>query len=220
MTASPQAAGQQQVTTTHDDYNVLVFAIAQYLTKVQTATLVKVVACSNDGGLSPVGTVDVQPLVNMRGGTGTIVPHGQVFGLPYLRVQGGANAVIIDPEPGDIGIAVFASRDISSVKANKAQANPGSFRTFDWADGLYLGGVLNGVPTQFVQFEAAGITIKSPTKITLLAPEIDMTTSGVVNINGAIVSSAGEVTDALGKVLGTHVHSGVVSGGADTGPPV
>jgi len=218
MSASPQAAGQQLLTTTHDEYNALVFVISQYLTKVQTATLVKVVACTNDGGVTAVGSVDVQPLVNMKAGDGTIVPHGQIFGLPYLRIQGGANALILDPQPGDIGIAVFASRDISSVKANKAQANPGSFRTFDWADGLYLGGVLNGVPTQFVEFATGGITITSPTKITLNAPEVDIEASTSVTINSPAITIEGGGTSVDGKVFLTHTHTGVVSGGADSGP--
>lgn len=216
MTA--QAAGQQQVSTTHDEYNTLMFAVAQALTKVQTATLVKIVACTNDGGLSPVGSVDVQPLVNMRAGDGTIVPHGVVYGLPYLRVQGGTNAVIIDPEVGDIGIAVFASRDISSVKANKAQANPGSFRVFDWADGLYLGGVLNGTPEQYVMFSGAGLKLVSPTKITLQAPEIDIEAATKVTINSPLNDIKGGGTSVDGKVFLTHVHTLTQPGVGDSGP--
>ena len=57
---------------------------------------------------------------------------------------------LIDPTQGDIGLAIFADRDISSVRANRAQANPGSYRRFDMADGVYIGGILNGMPTQTV----------------------------------------------------------------------
>ena len=95
-------------------------------------------------------------LVNQQNAAGIGIAEGQLVNLPYMRIQGGANAVIIDPQPGDIGIAVFASRDISTVIATKKQANPATFRMYDFSDGLYLGGVLNGVPSQYVQFASGG----------------------------------------------------------------
>ncbi len=142
-------------------YNNLRFMIQQTISRIQTASVVEVMACTNDGGVSPVGSVDVQILVNQVNGNGVPTPHVTMYGLPYLRIQGGSNAVIIDPQPGDIGIAVFASRDITNVKSTKAQSNPGTYRMHDFADGMYLGGILNGNPTQFVQFSSTGISIVS-----------------------------------------------------------
>ena len=134
--------------------------------------------------------------------------------------------MILDPQVGDIGVCVFASRDISAVKAapqaaadnaasGRGGANPGSARTFNFADGLYLGGVLNGVPEQFVQFHAAGIRVFSPTKITLEAPLIEII--GPVTATETIVAQ-GDVTGD-GTSLHTHHHSGVTTGGGNTGPP-
>ena len=94
------------------------FLISQALNRVSTATLVKVVSVTNAGGLSPVGFVDVQPLVNQLDGAGNAVPHGVLHRLPYFRLQGGADAVILDPKVGDIGMAAFANRDISLVKTS------------------------------------------------------------------------------------------------------
>jgi hypothetical protein len=166
-------------------YNNLRFMIQQMLSKVQTATIVQVTACSNDGGVSPVGTVDVQILVNQMGslaGQMVGVPHVTMLGLPYLRIQGGENAIIIDPQVGDIGIAVFASRDITNVKSTKAQANPGSFRMHDFADGMYLGGLLNGTPTQFIQFSSSGITLQSLTAVLVQAPSVTAYSTGTINL--------------------------------------
>jgi hypothetical protein len=119
--------------------------------------------------------------------------------------------VIIDPKVGDIGLCIFADRDISSVKANvaalrggKGSVTPGSGRRFDMADGLYVGGLLNGVPTQYVQFSASGINIVSPTKVTITAPETDIV--GALKNNGVNVGS-------------THVHGGVSSGSSNTSVP-
>lgn len=173
-------------------YNEIIFAVQQAISKLQTATLVRVEACTNAGALSPVGNVDVTPLVNQIDADGNPTPHVTVYGLPYLRLQGGTDAVIIDPKPGDIGIAVFASRDISKVKSTRKQANPGSFRTYDFADGLYVGGILNGAPQQYVRFSAAGVEIVSPSVITLRAPNI--TLDGTVTVDGALTQSGGDVS--------------------------
>ena len=165
-------------------YNNIRFVVEQALANVQTATIVKVVACSNSGGISPVGTVDVQILANQvsigAGGQMVGTPHLTMYGLPYLRVQGGANAIIIDPQPGDIGIAVFASRDITNVKSTKAQANPGSFRMHDFSDGMYLGGLLNGTPVQYLQFGSSGISIVSPVELAGNAPSIHLGNGGTL----------------------------------------
>lgn len=106
---------------------------------------------------------------------------------------------------GDIGIAVVASRDISSAKATKAAAAPGSRRRFDLADSLYIGGVLNDAPTQYVRFSAAGIEVKSPTKIILDAPAVEVV-GGTLTHNGVNVGD-------------DHTHDGVETGGGNTGPP-
>ena len=123
------------------------YIVESILSRLQTVTLVKVVAVKG-GGLSPVGMVDVQPLVSQIDGSGGVIPHGVIFNVPYMRLQGGSNAVIIDPQAGDIGMCGFCSRDISSVKANKSASAPQSKRRFDYSDGLYFGGFLNGTPSQ------------------------------------------------------------------------
>lgn len=178
--------GNQTSNSVATEYLNLVFVIQQLMGGMATATIVRVVACTNDGDLSPAGTVDVLPLVNMLTGDSVAFGHEVLHGLPYSRLQGGDNAVIIDPKVNDLGIAVFASRDISAVVKSKSQANPGSARQFSMSDGMYIGGLLNGAPTQYVQFTDTGITIKSPSKITLEAPEIDL--------KGAVVQTGGDVT--------------------------
>lgn len=201
--------------STWGQYNQIRFAIQQALAKMQTATLVQVQSCTNDGGVSPVGTVNVLPLVNQVDSAGNSVPHTTVYNVPYLRVQGGANAVIIDPQVGDIGIAVFASRDISKVKATAAQANPGSARQYDFSDALYLGGLLNGVPSQYIQFSAAGVVVHSPTAVQVIAPAI--TLEGNVTIDGSLTVT--EDATAQGTSLHTHVHTSEAVG-TPTSPPL
>src|SRR5439155_20845185 len=107
------------------------------------------------------------------------IPHGVVNGLPYVRMQGGKNAIILDPQVGDIGLAVFCDRDISSVQAARDFANPASSRRSDMADGVYIGGLLNAIPNQYVMFTDAGIKIVSPKLVDIEAPEIDLVAPGI-----------------------------------------
>ena len=112
------------------EQNGLNFAIQQAMLKLQTSLPVRVMAVRN-AGLAPVGQVDIQVLVDMVDGQGNTVQHGTISNVPYFRLQGGTNAVIVDPSPGDIGMACFCSRDISAVKSVKDSAPPGSWRSHD-----------------------------------------------------------------------------------------
>jgi hypothetical protein len=210
------------------DYTSQLFIMRQLLSTVHTAQLVVVRAVTNAGGVAAVGTVDVLPLVSQLDGAGNMVDHTTIYQIPYMRLQGGANAVIIDPQVGDIGLAVFAERDISNVKANKDVSVPGSKRKHDMADGLYLGGFLNGTPGQYVRFSADGVEISSPTAITLSAPTIFLngntaqgggSQSGTMTFNNNVAIN-GTLTNNGKNVGSTHTHSGVTIGGGSTGAPV
>jgi hypothetical protein len=209
--------GFQRPGTAASDFNAQAFMVQALLKRLATCTLAKVMAVTNAGGVSPVGFVDLLPLVNQVDGAGVAVPHGTIYKCPYFRLQGGANAVILDPQVGDLGIALFADRDISSVTANKGQANPGSARRFDMADGLYLGGVLNAAPTQYVQFSDAGITLHSPTLVKLEAPDVQISCA---TLEIAATTSAAITTPTF-TVNGNQVNNGnVTSTGTVLAPTV
>jgi hypothetical protein len=215
------------------EYNKLQFAMRRFMAQVRTASPAQVLAVSNAGDVSPVGTVDLQPLVYQTDAAGSITAMPVIYGVPYIRIQGGANAIIIDPQVGDIGMAIFADRDISAVVASKAAAAPGSNRRNSLSDALFVNGTLNGTPTQYVQFNTAGIKVVSPTLIDLQAPNIKL--DGIVEITGATTADStvhikGAQTNdstivAQGNVTGqstslhTHVHTGVTSGSTNSGQP-
>lgn len=195
--------------STWGEFNNIAFMVQQALGKMQTATLVRIESCTNAGGLSPVGYVDVTPMVNQLDGQGNPTPHVTIYNVPYFRLQGGANGIIIDPQKGDIGVAVFASRDISQVKTTKKQGNPGSHRQYSFADGMYLGGMLNGTPTQYIQFSAAGIRIHSPTQVKIDAPDV-LIEAQTVEINA---STSTTVTTPTFTVNGATVLNGPLTQG-------
>ncbi|KER03408.1 MULTISPECIES: phage baseplate assembly protein [Photorhabdus] len=137
--------------------------------RVGTVTICKVIKVKN-GGVSPVGYVDILPLVLQVDGAGNTYDNATIYNVPYFRYQGGKSAVILDPKVDDLGFCFTASRDISKVKRVKGSAPPGSKRKYDMSDSLYIGGLLNGAPSQYVHFLDSGI---------------DVVSTGVVNIKGS-----------------------------------
>lgn len=206
--------------TTYGRYNQLEFLIDQKLLKMQTATLVKVISCTNSGGRSSIGTVAVQPLVNQVDAGGNAQPHATISNVPYFRMQSaGGNGIILDPAPGDIGFCLFASRDLSKVISTQDQANPGSDRYYSYSDAMYIGlGLSKLAPTQYIQFSAEGITIVSPTAITLQAPVINL--QGDVNqTDGTITAETDVLAGANSISLIGHRHTSEAVGDP-TSPPL
>jgi hypothetical protein len=141
--------GSQFPDDSNTDSTGISFIVRALLSRIDTIKVVQVKAVHPGAGSPPtVGTVDVQPLVNQIdfANPPNATPHGVVYGLPYFRLQGGPWAIVLDPAVGDIGLIACSDRDISTVKNTAAQANPGSFRRLNIADGIYLGGILNAVP--------------------------------------------------------------------------
>ncbi|AOM39274.1 hypothetical protein [Xenorhabdus hominickii] len=147
----------------------------------------------------------------------------------------------MNPVPGDIGLIAVCDQDISTVKVTKKSAMPGTGRTHNYSDAIYLGGVLNSEPTQYVEFTDNQINIVSPNKINVNAPQVEVTANTSYTVNAPVIILNGAVTqgggshggdakfggsiDAKGEVTGnginlsTHVHGGVKSGGDSTNKP-
>lgn len=192
------------------------FIIRTALSGLRTAIPVMIKSVTNSGGVSPIGTVSVQPLVSAVDGSGVTWPHGIIYNVPYLRIQGGANGIILDPVVGDIGLAIVCDRDISTVKNTQKISAPGSTRKNDMSDMVYLQTIIGAAPTQYVQFNSSGITILSPTAVKIQAPAIN--SNGTWTHTGTITASGNII--GQGTSLHTHVHSGVQTGGSNTGAPV
>lgn len=185
--------------------------------------------------------VSVKPMVEGFTGAGDRIPKTEIYGVPVWRLQRGASAVIMPPVVGDIGMIAICDRDISGIKATKESSMPGSSRTHNYADAIYLGGVLNASPSQYVRFRDDGIDVVSPLAITITAPvvEVNADTSLTLNsasivMNGPVsqgdgsyagdfkfkgnITAEGEVT-GKGIKLSDHVHTGVQTGSGSTGKP-
>lgn len=155
--------GQDSAQTNTSETNTRQFAAQQLMNLISTATLCKVDSITNKGEVKAIGTMSCTPLVNMLDGVGRSFKHGSINKIIYCRMQGGKNAVILDPKVGDIGLVVFCDRDISAVKQAKKQANPGSGRRNDFADGVWVMTVIADAPENYLEFKDSG-TIVGKTK--------------------------------------------------------
>ena len=187
---TPSFKGQKDLQTQSSDYNSASFHIRQEISKLSTTTVVKIIAVNVDDKISPVGRVDVQPIVDQMDGRGQAVPHGIIYNVPYMRMQGGANAIIIDPQIDDIGLCCFSDRDISRVKETKKPALPGSKRMMSMADALYIGGILNGTPERYIIIDDAGIDIIGGPAVNITADSVVVTASEII-LDGDVTGPSG-----------------------------
>lgn len=174
-------------------YNQQVTMISNFINRMAICTLVKVIAIDEPNML-----IDVQPLVTQVDAYGQPVSNGIIYNIPYFQYQGGTSGIILTPAVNDIGLCVFCHNDISTVKKTKKEALPATLRRNSHSDGIYIGGVLNAPPTQYIEFTAEGINI---------------VTDGAVSITSATLTHNGK------NIGDTHTHSGVQTGSGNTGAP-
>lgn len=185
--------GQNRPTSPTSGFNSMRFAMEMAKNAMMTCTIVKVVKVKTDGDVAAIGRVEVQPLVQMIDGIGHTVDHVSVHNLPYLRMVGGKNAVIIDPQAGDVGIVVVADRDISGVKQSKKVSPPGSNRRYNISDGIFLGAVIADKPQCYVRFGSDNQTLeltpdKGVTSVWIRPGRIDL---GMKNAPHAVMTVDG-----------------------------
>jgi hypothetical protein len=161
------------------------FIIQKLIRGIHTAALVKVLAVYPTAGM--VGFVDVQPLVLDQDTNGVVIAQTPIYNIPFFRLQAGLSAVILDPVVGDLGLCVFTERDSTNVLKTRAAGAAPTNRAYSSADGLYLGGVLNGDPTQWVKFTATGgIDINSTGNLSLeAAGTMTLHATGAMTITAA-----------------------------------
>lgn len=157
----PTAVPHQPLTAPGAEINAMANLFASLVAGLWTVMPVLVVRVYGGTDAAGPGIVDVQPLPHQVDGAGNVVPHGIINGVPFARIQGGTNAVVVDPQPGDLGVVVFAMRDTSAALANRAPSQPGSNRRYSASDGMYLMSLVGAPPINYVRVSNAGVKIKA-----------------------------------------------------------
>ncbi len=107
------------------------------------------------------------------------------------------------------------------MKSTKAQANPGSLRKYNVSDGVYVGGLLNETPEQYVLFTADTIKVgdKTGNVVEMKSTGIELAPSGAlpVKVIGNLIVTGnfqlgGNVLSQVGGVYGGNfVTSGLIT---------
>ena len=190
------------------DLNRMEFLIKVLQRDMSTAIPV-IITAVQAGDTNAAGYVDARPLVAQLDAWGNALPMATLHHLPYFRLQAGRAGIVLDPVPGDIGLAVFAQSDCSTLKqGQKETAQPGSWRKFDQADGFYIGGFINTQIDTYVRLAQDGsVKITAPGNVMIDAPSVSMT--GDLYVTGDMTSG--------GKSYLDHTHMGVHG---ETTPPL
>ena len=186
-------------------YNAFNFAVKQLIfSTVSTAIPVRVDSVERNGDGSGAGFLSATPLVAQTDADGNLIPPVSIPRLPYFRLQHGTAAIICDPVPGDVGLAIFAQSDCSKVNGGTEPVTPGSFRSFDMSDGFYIGGFWGKKPETFIHIEQAGTvhvvaktvttdcqqaTVNATTHADVTTPEMKVT--GKLTVTGLITGTGG-----------------------------
>ena len=226
-------------------YNANESQIEKALAKLNTVFLARIVSCSSSG-VGGAKKVKAIPLNAKTDANGNAQPTPTYEELPHYRVQAGVAGVIIDPVPGDIGVFVVCTRDISKINSETTSPQvPNSFRSFSPADAVMIATIHTKDPTIYMHCTQDGeMTLKAPASIladtlkaiiqaststTIKSPEITLdghvTVTGGLNVSGGEGATVDGSFSATGDVkagsisLNSHVHSGVQAGGSNTGGP-
>lgn len=178
--------GFSDLYTGNSELNRYRFLVERSISEMWTSFPVQVVGVTA-AGTDPVGYLNVVPMVNQEDGFGEIVNTDIIFNVPYLRIQGGANAVIIDPQEGDRGLAMACMRDITTVKETRQISPPSTRRKYDPSDIIYLGGILNDLPVRYLRITDNGVEIQGVSNVTING---DNTT---INATTATVNAATQI---------------------------
>lgn len=228
MSEQGTVKGTRRLHTANSPVNALDHFVAQKIADtVNTAEAVMIGKAEQPGAAGPAGRASATPLVCQTDGYGKALTPAPLHGLPAHRMQAGKAAIIMDPQPGDKGIAVFMKRDSSGVGTDtSAPVPPGSFRGFDQADGYLITGFHGPAPELWLELNPVSGAITLSTKaaqikiecrqsgnisITTASGDISLQASGTLSLTAPSITLDGNVTvtGALRENnvrLSTHTH--------------
>lgn len=197
---------------------------------IHTALPAKVVSC--DGHSATVHLMITQV---MRGGETLELPP--LVDVPVGFYRGGGFCVTVPIKNGDEGLVIFAERCIDGWYVSGQQSAPLDTRFHDYSDAFFLPQG-SSQPNRIPAYSADSLSMQTddgstfirikPGKI-IMQGDIEHTgnrtqqgnslVNGDHSVNGNSESSGGTIKHN-GKDIGdTHTHSGVETGGGNTGAP-
>ncbi|MBW5405977.1 Gp138 family membrane-puncturing spike protein [Morganella morganii] len=199
-------------------------------TDIHTALPAKVVLCDGHSA-----TIQLMITQVMRGGETLAIPR--LVDVPVGFYRGGGFCVTVPVKAGDEGLVIFAERCIDGWYASGQQSVPLDTRFHDYSDAFFLPQG-SSQPNRIPDYSADSLSMQTddgstfirikPGKI-IMRGDIEHTgnrmqqgnslVNGNHSVKGNSESSGGTIKHN-GKDIGdTHTHSGVETGGGNTGKP-
>ena len=209
-------------------YNQLCFVIRRIISEmVNTSALVSVNGVDSAGHDNAAGSLSATPLVAQTDAKGNALPMVPIPRLRFFRYQAGKAAVVLDPVPGDQGVAVFHKSDSSGVKSGATKpVVPGSFRTYDQSDGVVFPSVQGAAPSVWIELKQdetivihapKGVTIETDEEVSINAGEKITLTAPQIELNGDMQANGTLMLEDVN--MNTHTHGGVDTGDGNTDGP-
>ena len=225
-TNETEKVGLRDSFTMGSDYNQLDFIIEQKIrSMVNTAALVRIDSCTSTGSGAAAGACSATPLVCQTDADGNALDMASIPSMPHYRIQSGNSAIVLDPTPGDIGVAVFCKSDSSTVTTGTTTPQrPGSYRCFDQADGMIVASVSNQAPENYIELDQAktivihapeGCTIETDQAVTIIAKSVTVEASDSITLDTPLVTVTGQIVQTGEK--GSSGGSSFTGGFTNTG---
>lgn len=198
--------------------------LTKILQTVHTAIPVRVDKIERPNHSGGANYLSATPLIMQVDNEGNALAQVSIPKLRWFRYQAGTCAIICDPKVGDVGLAVFAQRDVSVLTGGNEPQRPDTYRAFDMSDGFYIGGYWGATPQTYIEINDNYVEIKADVHIIGKVTTTDTITADNDIITKTNMQASGNVTatgDVSGKgiSLSSHVHGGVESGSSTTSTP-
>lgn len=215
MSKSKGIANYEDLTS---EYNALNFIITSIIkSTVNTCYAVTVTKVDTDNQ-----KVTVKPLIAQIDADNNKIELPEIFEIPYFRYSAGRTAVKLNPVAGDIGVLIVFKSDSSNIKTgNNSQILPNSFLNYPLYSGIYIGGMLNNDPENYIEIKDDSITINANKKIVINCQTAEINADSEVNINSSKINlgenaSLALINEKITDALNQHTHNYINTAGAPT----
>lgn len=166
--------------------------------------------------------VQVRPLINFNYPDFSAIIPSDIFSVPVVFPSAGGGLISFPVKVGDTVLLLFSERDISEwLLGGGEQSTPNSRRRFAMTDAIAIPGLytaqthLNPNPDNVeITFSGAKLSIDPSGNI-----EMDSPGNVTINASGNVDISSSSLTHNGKNVGHDHTHSGVQTGGGNTGVP-
>lgn len=177
--------GTKRLSSANSPANAVSFLVESCLRdSINTAEVVLIKKAEGQGTDGPASYAAASPLVCQTDAFNQTLSPALLPKLPFFRPQAGKAAIVMDPQPGDKAVAVFMKRDSSGLSSGQSEpVQPGSFRSFDQADGFLINGYLGEKPEIWLHLNPQSGDISLSTKAARI--EISCRESGDIDLSTA-----------------------------------